>query len=528
MFPSQLLPVLVTCLIQITNAHAIPRDSAIVLPKSLDDTTAVALPESYLSYSFEFGFFPDFAGNASSPNNFSINLLASLAELQGSAPILRVGGNTQDKTFFYSNQSQAIINTYDDEVSLDYPAKVEIGPAFFESYDNFPNSTAIHGFNFAVGGTCASCLEQVLEHAITACKALGDRALAWEYGNEPDMYGFIGERPESWNEESIYPNWREGKEALTTAFKENCPSPQPVQYLAPSFAIPFKFMDPIKAWQAGFNNDPDIYSFAQHNYVGVSTDPGLTLRSSLLNHTHTTSSLAKSADIMNAISLPPQTPFMLTETNSLARQGLPLVSDTFGAALWNLDFALHAASIGVQRIHMHQGVNYRYGSWQPIETNRSVRATKPAFYGNMATADFVGRAAGELKVVELDLAARNTTEREEEAVYAAYIDGVAKRLAVVNLRQWNATGTPEQRPVQKYDFMIEGGVKEARVKRLIADGTDQYSGVTYGGFSYNLELDEGRAVRLENVTDIEVLEVGGDGRLTVEVPDASAVIVTLG
>lgn len=184
---------------------------------------------------------------------------------------MRVGGNTQDKTTFMLNQTEAIISIYDNKVSLDYPAVVKIGPAFFESYANFENSLAIHGFNFAKGGNCTACIDPILDHAIAACKALGDRALAWEYGNEPDMYGLIGERPRSWNEEAIYPNWRAGKEAITAAFKEHCPSSSAsVKYIAPSFAIPFKFMDPIRAWKAGFNYDSDIFAFGQHKYVSLS------------------------------------------------------------------------------------------------------------------------------------------------------------------------------------------------------------------------------------------------------------------
>lgn len=227
---------------------------------------------------------------------------------------------------------------------------------------------------------------------------------------------------------------------------------------------------------------------------------------------------------MEGLSLPLDTPFMLTETNSLARQGLPLVSDTFGAALWNVDFALQAASIGVQRVHMHQGVNYRYGSWQPIETNRSVKATKPAFYGNAATADFVGRASGELRVMELDL--KNAKASEEQSAYVAFVDGVVDRLAVVNLRQWNVTSS-EKRPEEQYEFQTAGGVKEGIVKRLIADGSDSYSGATYGGFSYNLELDEGRPVRLDNVTDVEIVPIDDDGKLFLTIPSSSAVILKL-
>jgi hypothetical protein len=51
--------------------------------------------ESFVSFSIEFAFFPDFAGNKSAPNVLSKNLLESIGELQGSLPNVRVGGNTQ-------------------------------------------------------------------------------------------------------------------------------------------------------------------------------------------------------------------------------------------------------------------------------------------------------------------------------------------------------------------------------------------------------------------------------------------------
>jgi hypothetical protein len=51
--------------------------------------------ESFVSFSIEAAFFPDYAGNLSSLNKFSRNLLESLKEFQGSSPDVRVGGNTQ-------------------------------------------------------------------------------------------------------------------------------------------------------------------------------------------------------------------------------------------------------------------------------------------------------------------------------------------------------------------------------------------------------------------------------------------------
>lgn len=53
------------------------------------------LLQSFVSYSIEFAFFPDYAGNASYPNDFSNNLLESISAFSGTKPYIRVGGNTQ-------------------------------------------------------------------------------------------------------------------------------------------------------------------------------------------------------------------------------------------------------------------------------------------------------------------------------------------------------------------------------------------------------------------------------------------------
>lgn len=51
--------------------------------------------ESFVSFSIEFAFFPDFAGNKTKPNIFTNNLLTNLGIHQGTKPNIRVGGNTQ-------------------------------------------------------------------------------------------------------------------------------------------------------------------------------------------------------------------------------------------------------------------------------------------------------------------------------------------------------------------------------------------------------------------------------------------------
>jgi hypothetical protein len=81
-----------------------------------------------------------------------------------------------------------------------------------------------------------------------------------------------------------------------------------------------------------------------------------------MNHTRTTqdvdSQAAEYKKIM-ASTDDPSPPLIFGETNSLYFQGKPGLSNSFGAALWGVDFNLYSASAGFARVHMHQGTNYR-------------------------------------------------------------------------------------------------------------------------------------------------------------------------
>ena len=52
--------------------------------------------------------------------------------------------------------------------------------------------------------------------------------------------------------------------------------------------------------------------------------------------------------------------YILGETNSYSCHGAPGVSNTAGAALWALDYALFASQIGISRVYFHHGVGNKY------------------------------------------------------------------------------------------------------------------------------------------------------------------------
>lgn len=261
----------------------------------------------------------------------------------------------------------------------------------------------------------------------------------------------------------------------------------------------------------------------------------MTLQNTLMNHTSTVASVAKQITLRkNLAALPhseqPELPFMLGETNSLYHQGRPGLSNTFGAALWGVDFGLYCAANNIRRINMHQGTDYRYQSWQPIDTNKTSIGTKAPYYGNIAIAAFLGDiAAAPPSVVNLPLA------EEEEAAYASFVGGKLTKMMVINMMEYNATDYNAEynsnftRPIANYSLQLPktAAGKTIFLQRLMANGSDAITGVTFNGYSYNYDLDEGKPVLLQNVTTGEQIQVNADGLASVQVPWSSAVILEL-
>lgn len=522
---------------------------ALVAPQYTVNSSTSQSPvfDGYVSFSIEFSSFPDFAGNSSHPNTFSDILLGNIRDLIGAKPYIRVGGNTQDYALYNASLPYALNGTFDLARSADYPTTIFIGPSYFESYTTWKDVKFSHGFNLGLGGNRSSGWQTLLDTVPLACKVLGAGKLyAWTYGNEPDLYSTSSQGPvrlPDWNETQYVKQWLNGTRAIKALLDKNCPElavPAAYGYIAPSFAgVGNRLKAPV-AWAQDLDTDGDIKLFSTHNYISGATSLGVTLQGTLMNHSITKRSvdahILEYSNITSASSAVP--PLIFGETNSLYNQGRPGLSNTFGAALWGVDFNLYSASVGFKRVHMHMGTNYRYASWQPIETDKASRGTKAPYYGNIAVAAMLGNSTrNPVSVVEIPL-----SSDPREAAYAAYVDGgtTLARIMVLNLRSYNTTVDgaglvptgPTPRPAAVYRFTIAPGSSLSKngtafaVQRLWANGSDAITGITWDGWSYNVELDGGRPARLRNVTVGETGLVGEDATVSVTVPDSTAALLS--
>lgn len=74
-------------------AYAGPTSKPHSIPTPGADSEIVA--NDLQSFSIEFAFFPDYAGNSSQPNEFSKTLLSNFRDITGVLPKVRVGGTSQ-------------------------------------------------------------------------------------------------------------------------------------------------------------------------------------------------------------------------------------------------------------------------------------------------------------------------------------------------------------------------------------------------------------------------------------------------
>lgn len=238
----------------------------ISIPSHVPPTAGVPL-ENFVSFSIEFSYFPDFAGNASHPNIFSNNLLDNIAHYSGSKPYVRVGGSSQDNAYFVASQKEATVLTFATP-NADQPANLTFGPAFFESYHTWPNTTFVHGFNLKANTT--GYRDAVIESAQIACRSLRGQLLAWQLGNEPDGYNYgLGEpvaRPEGYNETDYVSEWLNLTRAIRESVRFACPELAEEDWYAPSFAESpgYSTLDQVKAWQARLDSDHDLKVFDTH------------------------------------------------------------------------------------------------------------------------------------------------------------------------------------------------------------------------------------------------------------------------
>ncbi|KAI1499520.1 glycoside hydrolase superfamily [Biscogniauxia marginata] len=540
--------------------RAIAQDADIDVPVDLD--TWPLVPDVY-GYSIEPVWLDSYT---STP--LTANLMSIIANVTGKPPPIRVGGNTADQTYVYDT-----LSTGNDSVSVPDPLHAEtfnITPNWFDTWaDYFPESTdLIYTLNLAVNDSAWAI---AVAEARAAHAALGDKLVMFELGNEIDHFINKGWRDANWSVATYTEQFRNltgqilGSDWYQGIAEESRPKFQAGVIADPPW-VPdqqdeiddFSVANLTQAFASeGSGIDEDIVeTYATHLYPQSTCDTPrwLRMRLDLLsNHTTLWLNVSQFGPQVEAAEATGKT-LVMGETNSVSCSGRSGISDTFGAALWGVDYVLMGAALGIRKLYFHLGAQSEYSAFTPLAyefKNESLESgIRAPWYAHYFIAKTVATLAPEQELSIAALPGANSSELSGYAIYSslATADNASEsssspslaKLVFLDMGIWNGTSglsNPSTLSATDNDdesMFSTGSRPEAnltvatpwcsdatvRVTRLTAPGTNAKSDIAVSGVTFDDQTGDRVGEEEE-----ETLNVGDGGALVVSVRRAEGVLL---
>ncbi|OJD30256.1 glycoside hydrolase family 79 protein [Diplodia corticola] len=509
-------------------------DSASTIQWSLNPSAsdATAVDKGYIGFGIEMTSFPDYAGVGSTPNRLSTYLFSQISTRTGGAPLhIRVGGTSMDNTVWRPALTSLAVNTTSN-AQCALHADVDIGKPWLDGFANLAGADGLAPrwtVQIPLARKNVSNGVAFAEACIDALGGTTDTLDGFEIGNEPNFYPTIGcgsrtDRNSSWGPQDYAREWTAYAADLTSRvgpLKQSGVKDW-FQTLTLASGVKNKTLWGLSGLWDKLNDGGYVKTVSQHYYQTTASG---TLKDDLLNHAGTVSEIQSKFGDNIAFAAKHNVPFILGEVGSAivvdSSAGVnQALYDTLGASLWTLDFLLHGMTLGIERVSMQLGTNFRMSAWQPISTTGHPKAVHGNYYGLVAGAEFVG-GDGDLAVRALELDGHPNV-----VGYAGYHGGKLSKVAVLNLNVWN-NGTGAARGEKEVALTGLGDdVTSVRVSRLTAPGgAAANSSITWAGKRWTAENNGTEYTDGETPVTINV--EGGAPKRSVVVKASEAVVVEL-
>lgn len=216
-------------------------------------------------------------------------------------------------------------------------------------------------------------------------------------------------------------------------------------------------------------------------------------------------------------------PYVLREMSSVGPIGMHGVSDTFGAALWTLNFFCYTATLNVSSVQMHMTDNSNASAWQPVEVYGQQPFVRPQYYAHAAMAQLIGNGNGTTQIGELtDAADYGGAYAGRLRAYSVYANGNIQSAVLINSKPAPASQQNKNSFTFNLDFGVANKNKKVFLSYLTADGAESLSGTSWNGMTY----DDVTGAQ-NNATQVFVLNTDDAGKVSVPVRDTQAVIANL-
>jgi hypothetical protein len=243
-----------------------------------------------------------------------------------------------------------------------------VTPRSINNLIGFLNGTGwrlIYGLNLARGK-----VDSIVGEAKYVAQATGDRLIALQFGNEPDLFRHAGGA--KWTYEEFIAKWNE----FYAAIRAQLPG---VPIAGPDTSNP--------KWNSRFAEDAGhkVVLQTSHFYAeGPPTDPRMTIDYLLHPGERLQTYVMQAIDVSKKNGIP----YRMAEGNTCYAAEKAGVSDTLATALWAVDFMLTVAQSGATGVNLHGGGD---GLYTPIAGSMIEGYTaRPIYYGMLLFKQFLG------------------------------------------------------------------------------------------------------------------------------------------
>jgi hypothetical protein len=369
-----------------------PRLGSLVQIQVHVDKTLGRIPADFMGLGYEISSVAEL-GLLTSANQAYVQFVRTLGE----AGVIRIGGNTSD----YASWSQ-------DGPAVSSPKATVVDRRSLVDLASFLRATGwrlIWGLNLGQGS-----IAEAVDEAVAVAASVGDSLLAFEIGNEPDLFPGV-HRPGNYSYADYFAEYGRFKQAI----RDKLPT---APFAGPDVLVQTDWLEQFAATEAS-----DLQLLTHHYYAeGPPENPASTIENLLKSNEGLTSILARAKAASSASGVP----YRICETNSCFGGGKAGVSDTMAAALWGLDLMFLLAESNAGGINFETGINQLgFFSWySPIglDSAQGYRA-QPLYYAMLA---FRVAGHGDRLSLTMDANGLNLT------AYAAQSDSGETWLTLIN------------------------------------------------------------------------------------------------
>jgi hypothetical protein len=404
----------------------------------------------------------------------------------GKGGVLRIGGNSSEYSYWTPNPTPADLAAASEPVNPStgkHPDAVrKITPQAIRNLRGFIDATGwklIYGLNLGKGTP-----EAAADEAAYVAETLGAKLIAFQLGNEPNLFVLAKLRDKGYSFVDYAAEWRKFHKAIVARVPN-------AKFAGPDTSY-------AKPWTRGFAEEfkDEIVLLTQHYYaLGPPTDPRMTIERLLTPRPKFLAALEAMSQLHKDTGLP----FRMTETNSCYSAGKQGVSNTLASALWGTELMYQLAAAGSSGINFHGG---GYGWYTPIAGTRAKGfEARPIYYGMLL---FEQAGAGQLMKNTLD------QPQPEDTVVAYSLKADAGLRSVVLNKHASKSLRLSIDPGQR--------AERATVLPLTGPSLDATSGIKLGGSEVHKHADW-EAAKQPTIA-------AKDGKFTLELPAASGCLVT--